>query len=320
MANNDDIKEGLTEYKVRIFGRIPLGWVAVKKSVFNYKIIKFTNGGVFFNSPFWKVKLVKVKEEDHDYKPEVFEDVRGADITLDTVLTTKVTNPILYESAHENPMEKLKNILDAYLRVMLKKYPYSFLASQRFNLPNGPVLKRDDTIFTNIKSGGGSYVGDRNDKPVFPAYSKDKEYDSTYRNQLQECVNYDLALLRYELEEFAKKYGISVVNFECKKVMPSEEVRKRQEELEIAHQDVLIEEEKRKKAIIAAKATAESEKIRLENIRKFAESLPEEQRQQFLRDYLYTNGTHSDTSKESSAAVAGAVAGMTSNANTKTKK
>ena len=320
MANNkDDVKDYLTQYKVRIFGRIPKGWVAVKKSVFNYKIMKLATGGVFFNSPFWKVKLVKVKEEDNDYKPEVFEDVRGADITLDTVLTTKIINPILYDSAHDDPKSKLQNLLDSYLRVMVKKYPYSFLATQRFTIPNGPSLVKGDTIFTNIVNEGGKYKGDKYVKPFFPAYSRESEYDSVYRENLQKCIDYDLSRLRVELDEFEKKYGISIVKFECKKVMPSEEVRKRQEELETAHQDVLIEEEKRKKALIAARAQAESDKIKLETIKEVIQGLPVEQRQQFLHDYMYTSGSHGDTSKEASAAVAGAVAGATASQMKKTK-
>ena len=298
--NNDDIKQQLTEYRVRIFGRIPKGWVAVKKSVFNGKIMRLARGGIFANLPFWKVKLVKVKEEENDYKPDIFQDVTGADVTLDTVLTTRIANPINYYSQHDDPHQKLKNLLDSRLRIILKKYPYSFLGFQGFLLPNGPMSY--DNLGNFYDSYGRVYK-----RMNFPEYSRDYENNESYKLVLKKCLDYDLAYLRYELDGFCEKYGLEVVNFECKKVIPSEKVQAWEEEHAAAlRQTKIAEEIAKKKRIEAEGARAvsiimnEAKNAQLEATYKKLLELgytPEQARNQITNELRYGNGSSSIAGK-----------------------
>ena len=297
--NNDEVKEKLKTYKVRIIGRIPKGWVAVKQSIFNGKTMRLARGGIFANLPFWKVKLVKVMEEDNDYKPEVFQDVIGADITLDTVLTTRIVDPIKYYSEHVNPQQRLENLLNSRLRIIVKKYPYSFLAGQSFSLPNGPLeLDREGNYFN-------SRTGDQYKKLEFPEYSSEYENDKSYRAVLKKNLDHDLAALRCELDEFSKTYGLAVVELECKKVLPSEEVQRREEELAAARHEVEIEKLNREKALIKANTTAEADSIRQKKLTDLVASLNKEQLSA-LRDLLYTSGERGEITKDTASAVVGA--------------
>ena len=203
----------------------------------------------------------------------------------------------------------MKNLLNSRLRAMLKKYPYEFLALKGFTLPAADsVITQNGAIYMDVKKVNGTLTG----KPVYdtePYYPVTGKYD---KRQLQACFVSDLARLRAELNEFEQKYGLSLVNFECKKIMPSEEVRKQQETLKLSEENIKIAENEAKAEKIKAEATATAETIRFEKIIKLLKESgmsPEEQGR-FMYAYMYSNGGNQDVAKATAAAVSGATAGM----------
>lgn len=301
------LKDGY--YRFKPFKRIKADYVLITRNIFNGKKVKIKDGGFTFLCPWTEIKPTSIKEKDIDYKPDVFEDIKGMDLLLDNVITVKITDPIKYEYSHSDIEGRLKNLLDSSLRVFLKKYPYEFLAMKNFKLPKAnSVIKTDTGIYMDVQKVNGETSG-RLIYDESPKYTEDGKYDVT---QLQGCFVSDLARLRAELNEFEKKYGLALVNFECKKIMPSEEVRKQQEELKLSEEKVKIAENEAKAETIKAKGTATAETIRfkkiLELLRESGMS-PEEQGR-FMSAYMYSNGGNQDVAKATAAAISGATAGM----------
>lgn len=301
------LKDGYYRYK--IFKRIEKGYVLITRNIFNGKRIKIKDGGFTFLCLWTESKAVSVKEKDIDYQPDTFEDVKGMDLLLDNVITVKITDPLKYEYEHTDIEGRLKNLLNSKLRAMLKKYPYEFLALKNFKLPEAnSVIKTAAGIYMDVQKVNGETSG-RLIYDESPKYTEDGEYDVT---QLQGCFVSDLARLRAELNEFENKYGLALVNFECKKIMPSEEVKKQQEELKLSEEKVKIAANEAKAEKIKAEATATAETIRFEKILKLLKESgmsPEEQGR-FMYAYMYSNGGNQDVAKATAAAISGATAGM----------
>lgn len=296
-------------YRYKFFRRIEKDYVLVTRNIFNGKRVNIKEGGFAFLFPWTETKAVSIREKDIDYKPDVFEDVKGMDLLLDNVITVKITDPLKYEYEHTDIEGRLKNLLNSRLRAMLKKYPYEFLALKGFTLPAADsVITQNGAIYMDVKNVNGTLTG----KPVYdmePYYPVTGKYD---KSQLQACFVSDLARLRAELNEFEQKYGLSLVNFECKKIMPSEEVRKQQEALKLSEENIKIAENDAKAEKIKAEATATAETIRFEKIIKLLKESgmsPEEQGR-FMYAYMYSNGGNQDVAKATAAAVSGATAGM----------
>ena len=315
MEQNKEERKGLFGklkngyYRYKFFRRIEKDYVLVTRNIFNGKRVNIKEGGFAFLFPWTETKAVSIKEKDIDYKPDVFEDVKGMDLLLDNVITVKITDPLKYEYEHTDIEGRLKNLLNSRLRAMLKKYPYEFLALKGFTLPAADsVITQNGAIYMDVKNVNGTLTG----KPVYdmePYYPVTGKYD---KSQLQACFVSDLARLRAELNEFEQKYGLSLVNFECKKIMPSEEVRKQQEALKLSEENIKIAENDAKAEKIKAEATATAETIRFEKIIKLLKESgmsPEEQGR-FMYAYMYSNGGNQDVAKATAAAVSGATAGM----------
>ena len=315
MEQNKEEKKGLFGklkngyYRYKFFRRIEKDYVLITRNIFNGKRVNIKEGGFAFLFPWTETKAVSIREKDIDYKPDVFEDVKGMDLLLDNVITVKITDPLKYEYEHTDIEGRLKNLLNSRLRAMLKKYPYEFLALKGFTLPAADsVITQNGAIYMDVKNVNGTLTG----KPVYdmePYYPVTGKYD---KSQLQACFVSDLARLRAELNEFEQKYGLSLVNFECKKIMPSEEVRKQQEALKLSEENIKIAENDAKAEKIKAEATATAETIRFEKIIKLLKESgmsPEEQGR-FMYAYMYSNGGNQDVAKATAAAVSGATAGM----------
>ena len=315
MEQNKEEKKGLFGklkngyYRYKFFRRIEKDYVLITRNIFNGKKVSIKEGGFAFLFPWTETKAVSIREKDIDYKPDVFEDVKGMDLLLDNVITVKITDPLKYEYEHTDIEGRLKNLLNSRLRAMLKKYPYEFLALKGFTLPAADsVITQNGAIYMDVKNVNGTLTG----KPVYdtePYYPVTGKYD---KRQLQACFVSDLARLRAELNEFEQKYGLSLVNFECKKIMPSEEVRKQQEALKLSEENIKIAENDAKAEKIKAEATATAETIRFEKIIKLLKESgmsPEEQGR-FMYAYMYSNGGNQDVAKATAAAVSGATAGM----------
>ena len=315
MEQNKEEKKGLFGklkngyYRYKFFRRIEKDYVLITRNIFNGKKVSIKEGGFAFLFPWTETKAVSIREKDIDYKPDVFEDVKGMDLLLDNVITVKITDPLKYEYEHTDIEGRLKNLLNSRLRAMLKKYPYEFLALKGFTLPAADsVITQNGASYMDVKKVNGTLTG----KPVYdtePYYPVTGKYD---KSQLQACFVSDLARLRAELNEFEQKYGLSLVNFECKKIMPSEEVRKQQEALKLSEENIKIAENDAKAEKIKAEATATAETIRFEKIIKLLKESgmsPEEQGR-FMYAYMYSNGGNQDVAKATAAAVSGATAGM----------
>ena len=315
MEQNKEEKKGLFGklkngyYRYKFFRRIEKDYVLITRNIFNGKKVSIKEGGFAFLFPWTETKAVSIREKDIDYKPDVFEDVKGMDLLLDNVITVRITDPLKYEYEHTDIEGRLKNLLNSRLRAMLKKYPYEFLALKGFTLPAADsVITQNGVIYMDVKNVNGTLTG----KPVYdtePYYPVTGKYD---KSQLQACFVSDLARLRAELNEFEQKYGLSLVNFECKKIMPSEEVRKQQEALKLSEENIKIAENDAKAEKIKAEATATAETIRFEKIIKLLKESgmsPEEQGR-FMYAYMYSNGGNQDVAKATAAAVSGATAGM----------
>ena len=307
-------KKGLNKYKVRVYGTIPGGCMAIKRNYFDNKIFKIAKGGFFLNLPIWEVKLVITMEDEEDYKPEKLEDKNGIDLVVDSVLTPYISDPIKYETKHLDVEAKLKNTLYKELRKLFKKYPYEFLSREGFDLPaspgpnysaiNGKIYK--DTYIDNKGQWRGTLVPNEEEEVYYEKFENKKACVERFKSSFQ----HDLLYIRIVFDQFEREYGYAVKNYSCKKIDTSEEVRKKQEEYEMAKQDVLIEEEKKKKKRIVAEGDAEAYSIRLKAIRDSVKgSSPVEQK--MMSDYLYTNGANGELSKDSAASVKGAIAGAT---------
>lgn len=301
------LKDGYYRYK--FFRRIENNYVLITRNIFNGKKIHIKKGGLALLCPWTETKAVSIREKDIDYKPDVFEDVKGMDLLLDNVITVKITDPLKYEYEHTDIEGRLKNLLNSRLRAMLKKYPYEFLALKRFTLPaSNSVEKKDKDIYMDVKIVNGAKSGVRV-SDVEPQYGVDGKYDKT---QLQACFVSDLARLRCELNEFEKKYGLALVNFECKKIMPSEEVRKQQEALKLAEENVKIAKKEAEAKEIKAEGEANAETVRFRKILELlqASGMSPEEQGRFMYAYMYSNGGNQDVAKATAAAVSGATAGM----------
>ena len=296
-------------YRYKFFRRIEKDYVLITRNIFNGKKVSIKEGGFAFLFPWTETKAVSIKEKDIDYKPDVFEDVKGMDLLLDNVITVKITDPLKYEYEHTDIEGRLKNLLNSRLRAMLKKYPYEFLALKGFTLPAAnSVEKINNDIYMDVKIVNGAKNGVRV-SDMEPQYYASGKYD---KKQLQACFVSDLARLRCELNQFEQKYGLSLVNFECKKIMPSEEVRKQQEALKLSEENIKIAENEAKATRIKAEAEAVARNM---NLKIFIDELlnrgiPKENIERYIHDYLYTNGVGQDTAKKAAAVVDGIKAGM----------
>lgn len=292
------LKDGYYRYK--FFRRIENDYVLITRNIFDGKRIKIKDGGRAFLCPWTETKAVSIKEREFDYKPDIFEDIKGMDLLLDNVITVKITDPIKYEYVHSDVEGRLKNLLNSSLRVLLKKYPYEFLAMKKFKLPTAnSVVSDNGNIFMDVKTVNGTMTG----KPTYdiePQYTEDGKYDNS---QLQACFVSDLARLRHELNQFEQKYGLALVNFECKKVMPSEEVRKQQEALKLAEENVKIAKKEAEAKEIKAEGEANAETVRFRKILELlkASGMSPEEQARFMSIYMYSSGGSGDVAKAANA-------------------
>lgn len=295
-------------------------------------------------------KKVDVAEKQIDFVPVELEDKNKMDIRMDMVATVKVVDPIKYYTKEvakgtEEIDSMLINTFNSNLKDIITKYPYAYLIHQKFALPAGNVFPKRETYNEKITNIDGTTevvekarVVGMYTEPFYrdPATGnwrgvphlkfdplKDRINDlnkSDYIDRLNDGFICDMAELKMSLNEFEKKYGVRIVSMECKSFKPaSEKVQQMQDELQAEENRTKIEAEKLKQAKIKAEADVQLLKMYMDNLKARFPDISKEDALEMAKNYMYTNGSNGNTSKESSAAVAGAVAGITANQMKKTR-
>ncbi len=287
-------------------------------------------------------KKVDVSEKQIDFVPVELEDKNKMDIRMDMVATIKVTDATKYYTKEvAKSTEEIDNMLintfNSNLKDIITKYPYAYLIHQKFILPEGAVFPKRETYKEKIVNSDGTtevvektrVVGMYTDPYIDPKTGnwkaiphlkydplKDQKSDLSspdYIDKLNEGFICDMAELKLTLDEFEKKYGVRIVSMECKSFKPaSEKVQQMQDELQAEENRTKIEAERLKQARIKAEADMQLLKMYMDNLKERFPDISKEDALEMAKHYMYTNGSHGETSKESSAAVAGAVAGATS--------
>ena len=330
MAENKNEKYGLFGKKVngywryKFYRRINKNYVLIKRSIFNGKKMKIVSGGYAFLSPFTETKSINVAQKDIDYVPEKVEDRNGLDLVVDNVLTTKITNPINYENEHTDVEARLKNTLDKELRPFFKKYPYEYLSKSKFDLPSSPGPEYsavNGKIYKNAHlNSEGKWVGELVPNDYADVYYENYVDTKECNERFDACLRYDLLYLRIKFDQFERAYGYKVIDYSCKTISTSEEVRKAQEAAKKSKldYDIKMTEARGNSDSLKLEFKAYMDAIKAESPEEYAKFTKEDFMEMY-RNHLLYRGKQGDIARDSASAVAGAVAGATASQMKKTR-
>lgn len=302
-------------YITKIYRTIPKESALIIRNKFNGQDVKVKTSGFALITPWKESKLVSLAVRNFDYPKDKFEDMYGQDVIVDLSVTVKVTDPIKYEYSNQSIEQELSQLISSSMRVLINKNNFTNLKSKRFNISNYNCS--GDNYYKNVHiDKDGKLIGT---KILASNYDLTKEEDRTELEFTKELCEF-----RRRLDNFAFRYGLSVVDLYNKEVQQTEDIQhaynkqiiakkeaeakmiEKQAELERARVDAEIME-------INSKAKANADKVKYEailNVLKNSDMTTEEQAK-FLQAFMYSSGKE-NVAGAAAAAVAGATAGVTS--------
>ena len=240
-------------WKFKFFSRIPQNYVLIKRNKFSKSKtkLKVEESNHFINPFLYEVKLVSKKERIADYKPRKFQAFGGAEVNMDNVVQYKIVNWNKFYAKSEEPEKIMDIVFESRLRALIRKYEWSLLEHQTFDLPK--IRNKNGTWFrVTGRNSAGSEIGVPVNKVIDPDANSQKDFDN------------DLANFAVEIKEELAEYGIELTKFRCKEIHTSKENEAQQERLNNAKREKEIAIAEGEKQLAQAEYDA---KIRLTNAR-----------------------------------------------------
>lgn len=322
MENNEKQNtQNIDPYKVyitKVFRVIPQNAVLLTRNKFNGNWIKVKTGGFALISPFSESKLVSLAVRNFDYEKQEFEDRNGLDLTVDLAVTVKIVDPIRYEYKNKNVEAELKQLIDSLMRSLIKKCIYEELSAARIELPS-----------TSIDIG-------RNNEKI--PKSPKEQLHVIKRSSYPKTFSGELLRIRDGLDQFAKRYGLVVIDLYTKSIQQSAAMQEAYNKQVIAKKEraaaLIAKEGEKERAMIDAeiakiKAGTDAYAIaqRYKSVIERIKNLPRDKQAEILKVFSATlNGNPNmfmslDGGNLTNAGMVGsAVMGQKSNGNNSPKK
>lgn len=304
-TNNENININPYEVYIGKFYRtIPKNCVLIVRNKFNGKDVKVKEGGFTLIAPWCESKLVSLAVRNFDYQKQKFEDSLGQDVIIDLAVSVRIVDPVKYEYNSQNVEQELEQLISSSIRILINKSKYDELKSKRFNVSE--YMCKGNIYYKNVRRDSkGKFVG--------AVISSPTEFEK------------ELCEMREKLDEFADKYGLSVVDLYNKEVQQTEDLQAAYNKQILAEKEAkakLIEkqaEQERAKIdaeikTIKAEADAKADKLKYEAILKVLKdsNMSPEDQARFLQAFMYSNANAQNVAGSTAAAIAGATAGLTS--------
>lgn len=233
MENKKQNAQNIDPYKVyitKVFRVIPKNAVLITRNKFNGNRIKVKTGGFALIPPYSESKLVSLAVRNYDYEKQEFEDRNGLDLTVDLAVTVKIVDAIKYEYENKNVEAELKQLIDSLMRSLIKKCVYEELSAARIELAKTSI--------------------DINDMPKSPK----EQLQVGTRTSYPKTFSGELLKIRDELDKFATRYGLVVVDLYTKSIQQSAAMQE-------AYNKQVIAMKEREAALIAKEGEKERAKI-----------------------------------------------------------
>ena len=177
METNNEEKVVKTEgYTYKLISVVPLKHALIRKNIFTGSV-DWVGQGLHFN-PISTNKLVNLADRTIDYASKAYKVKEGFDVTVDPAVTFRVTDPVKFEFASEDPVAVLKIKLESLLRKLCAKYSYDQLVQIAIKL-NSPEFADIKAELKPLEDKYGLSVSDLILKSVEQSQALKDDYEKS---------------------------------------------------------------------------------------------------------------------------------------------